>query len=104
MRRRRIPGAAGGGPNGPAFRRVPPLCVMKILAKQPKFPELIGNVLADIGDRAIGTHDDLVLRICVFLRAVFRCFFQFLSFFGLLFPRHDPAARHFPGGRELNGT
>ena len=35
--------------------------IVEILAQQAEFPELIGDVLADISDRAVGTHDHLAV-------------------------------------------
>src|SRR5215468_2415345 len=36
---------------------------MKVLVEQTEFPELVRNVLADVGHRAIGTDDDLVVIV-----------------------------------------
>ena len=33
--------------------------IKKIAAQQAKFPELVGDILAHVGDRAIRTHDHL---------------------------------------------
>ena len=40
--------------------------VVEILPEQPQLPELVGDVLADVGDRAVRSHDDLLaLFVCV---------------------------------------
>ena len=55
--------------------------VVEILAQQAEFPELIRDVLAHVGDRAIGAHDHLAL-------------------FGE--PGHHPAARVLAFGLEVD--
>ena len=37
--------------------------VVEILAEQAELPELIGDVLADVGDGAVRAHDDLVVLV-----------------------------------------
>src|SRR5262249_5163354 len=82
------------------YRRAP-LTISEILAEKTKFPKLKGNVLADIGDGAVGTHDNFVERVFIVGGGV-------IFFFGgapgrLLFPGQDPAARHLAGSSELDG-
>ena len=36
---------------------------MEVLAEQPELPELVGHVLADVGHRAVGSHDDFLARL-----------------------------------------
>src|SRR5262245_33958984 len=51
---------AVSGAGGPE-RTVRPVCkyaVVKVAAEQAEFPELIGDVFADIRHDAIGSHDD----------------------------------------------
>ena len=38
---------------------------MEVLVEQSEFPELVGDVLADIGDCAVGSHDDLVVVVAL---------------------------------------
>src|SRR2546430_4561375 len=68
-----------------------PGAIIKILAEQAELPKLIRDVLAHIGDRIVGSHDDLaVLRI----------------FVGLVLERtggHHPATLVFPFGLEVDG-
>ncbi len=58
--------AAEGGVLGGALdgRRPEPLlfppAVAEVLAEQAELPELVGDVLADVGHRAVGAHDHLV--------------------------------------------
>jgi hypothetical protein len=37
-----------------------PESIPEVLFQQPELPQLIGDVLADVGDRAVGTYDYLV--------------------------------------------
>ncbi len=63
MRSGRIALESGGGPNRFAFGSVWPFAVVEIFAEQAEFPELIGNVFADVGDGAVRADDDFVLSI-----------------------------------------
>ena len=83
-----VVGALAGG--DPQFR-LPPVAVGEVLAQQAELPQLIGDVLADVGHRAVGAHDHLV-RI---LEAGELC--------GSL-ERHDPAAGVLALGFELDGA
>ena len=59
---------------------------MEIEAEEAEFPHLVGDVLADVGDDAVGAHNH------------FR--FGFLAFLGgRLAQRHDPAAGVLAGFR-----
>ena len=40
-----------------------PFPIVEILAEQPEFPELIRDVLADIGDGSVGAHDDFAIVV-----------------------------------------
>ncbi len=50
---------AGGDPQDASVRIAHQWTVVEILAEQAELPELVGDVLADVGHRAVGTHDDL---------------------------------------------
>src|SRR6266446_10963207 len=82
------------------LRRIRPLAVMKILSQQPKFPELVSNILSNVGHRAIRPHNNLVLRILVlFLLALFVYLLNLLYILNFLLPWHHPATPHLPARR-----
>src|SRR5881397_2355304 len=72
------------GPKWTLCRRIWPLRVMKILAEQPKLPQLVGNIFPNVRDRAVGTHNDFRLRLGFFA--------VLLPISRPLAPRHNPAA------------
>ena len=59
----------GGAPRRPAAGILVKPPVAKVLPQQPEFPEVIGNVLSDVGDCAVRAHKDLRL-FALFIRAV----------------------------------
>src|ERR1035438_4221548 len=65
--------------------------VIEILAKQSEFPELIGNVLADVGDGPVGSNNYFAV-LGVFVRLLFE---------GA--GRHHPTAFVFALRFEING-
>ncbi len=81
---------------------------MKILPQQPEFPELVCNIFPDVRHRAIRTHNNLVLCILAFRPFCVLCALRVLCvnscfFFGFfLFPRHNPASRHFSARGQMN--
>src|SRR5882724_8130709 len=60
------PGAAAAGPDLVSVRLTPKDVVLEIGGEQAEFPELIGDVLADVGHRAVAAHDDLFALLQVF--------------------------------------
>ena len=47
-----------------------PEAVIKVLAEQAELPELIGDVLADVSDRAVRAHDDFAVLGFLLARCV----------------------------------
>ena len=56
--RARIVALAGGDPGLVAVRMLVKAPVVEIAVEQAEFPEVVGDVLADVGDGAVGAHDD----------------------------------------------
>ncbi len=50
----------GRGGTGLPDLRLLPVAIAEVLAQQPELPELVGDVLADVGHRAVRAHDHLV--------------------------------------------
>src|SRR6266478_3978962 len=108
VRRLRIALLACRGPDRLPLGSIRPLLVVKVLPQQPEFPELVCNIFSDVRHRPIRTHNDLVLCILAFrplcvlcalrVLCVNSCFF--FRFF--LFPRHNPASRHFSARGQMN--
>ncbi len=70
--------------------KLSPWPIIEIFAEQAELPKLVGDVLADIGNRVVGTNDDLaVVGILIGLR---------LECAG----RHHPAAFVLPLGFQIN--
>src|SRR5580765_7871652 len=44
--------------------------IVEVLAEESELPELVGDVLADVGDDAVGTDDDLLARRFIGRRVV----------------------------------
>ena len=47
----------------PNTARVIEVLVMKILVEKAELPKLVGDVFANVGDRTVGAHDDLVVIV-----------------------------------------
>ena len=60
-----------------------PFAIVEIFAEQAEFPELVGDVFSDVGDRAIGADDDFVLDI--FLASAWLPVFSLTPFSAALF-------------------
>src|SRR5580692_9655500 len=86
-------------PDSFAFRWRGPFAVIEIFSEQSEFPELIGDVLADVRNRSVRPDDDFVLNIFFVVWLGVRCGVCASYFF---FPGHDPAAGHFSGSGQLN--
>ena len=101
LRPRRNAGArivltGGRGPDRVACGSVMAICDSEILAEQAEFPKLVGDVFADVGDGAIGAHNDLCLIVfvgCLRHRET-----------PLMIPGHDPATFSLAGVRKLYGS
>ena len=81
-----------------------PFAVVKIFSEQTEFPELIGNVFANVGDGAVGADDDFVLDVFFVVRRGV-CplrLSQAPALAASSFHGNDPAASHFSGGSQLN--
>ena len=72
--------------------------VGKIAAQQPEFPELIGNIFAHIGDRAIRPHDHLGRVVRFSSRNTLVVFAAVVARLEI----HHPAAGIFSRAREVN--
>ncbi len=101
----RIVAFAGGDPGLVAVGMLVETVIVKIALEQAEFPEMMRDVFADVGDRAVRAHDN-------FGFGFFRRFFgriaggRFRAFRGLLRTSllvgrqlHHPAAGIFPGRR-----
>src|SRR5271154_2142056 len=86
--------SSGCGPDGFAGGRVRPLLIVEVLAEQAEFPELIGDVFADVGHRTVRTDDDFGLVVFIGV------FFVFGG--AAVIPGHDPTAFILAGVDELN--
>ena len=49
----------GGDPDFVIVGIAKELVIAEVAAQQPKLPEVVGDVLADVADRAVGANDDL---------------------------------------------
>src|SRR5580698_2326798 len=75
----------GGRPQRAAIRLLREQTIVEVLAEQPELPELVGDVLPDVGHDTIRPDDDLLARL------------RFLEVTvddsaGVLVDAHDPAA------------
>ena len=67
-RMRRVAGRFGRRPQHAAIRTRAELAVVEIAAEQPELPELVRDVLADVGDGAVRSDDDLLALFVLALR------------------------------------
>src|SRR5262249_13827460 len=79
--------------------------ILEVLAEEAKLPELIGHVLADVGDGAIRAHDHLLPRLYASL-GIRRLAGRVVGsrFAGPVVDPHDPAALEPTLGLEEDGA
>ena len=75
--------------------------VSKIAAEQSEFPQLVGDVLANISNRAVGTHDHLS-RSSVRTRSVRSVVIAVVATVFSGVEMHHPAARILPRAGQVN--
>ena len=66
-----------GNPTIVSVRVFVELAISEVAAQQPEFPEVVGDILADVADGSIRTHDDFLIFLGNFLCVCCGCGFSF---------------------------